>query len=201
MDAVHGGVNPSKTEEVQMAEAADRNDTRYDALARLDRATDTVRHYAWWASGWGLLPLPMVDALAQSAVQLRMLKRLSEVYGVPFSYNRGKAIVAALVGGVVPTTLSRGAMGLLVRSIPVVGPLIGMVTTPAFDFASTYAVGKVFIEHYESGGAFLELDPDRYRDAYTRYYQEGREMASKAAARQSADASAAAAGQPRPAKA
>src|SRR5215471_15296724 len=37
---------------------------------------------------------------AKQLVQFQMLRRLSEIYGVPFSENRGKSIIASLVGAV-----------------------------------------------------------------------------------------------------
>jgi hypothetical protein len=38
-----------------------------------------------------------------------------------------------------------------------------MFTTGGFASASTYAVGRVFIQHFESGGTFLDFDPDKVR--------------------------------------
>jgi hypothetical protein len=38
-----------------------------------------------------------------------------------------------------------------------------MVSSPAFASASTYAVGKVFIQHFATGGTFLDFDPDKVK--------------------------------------
>ena len=45
-----------------------------------------------------LVPIPLVDVAAVGGVQLQMLRRLSEIYGVPFSENMGKSVIASLAG-------------------------------------------------------------------------------------------------------
>ena len=44
--------------------------------------------------------------------------------------------------------------------------------------ATTYAVGKVFIEHFESGGTFLDFDPEKMRDHFQELYEEGKQLAT-----------------------
>jgi hypothetical protein len=39
--------------------------------------------------------------------------------------------------------------------------------------ASTYAVGRVFIQHFESGGTLLTFDPAKVRDYYTHQLDTG----------------------------
>jgi uncharacterized protein (DUF697 family) len=50
----------------------------------------------------------------------------------------------------------------LLRLSPALG-LLGALTLPS---ASTYALGKVFTEHFESGGTFLTFDPEKARALY-----------------------------------
>ena len=47
--------------------------------------------------------MPLVNAAAITALLVRMVKSLSELYGVPFERNRTRAIVIALMGGALPT--------------------------------------------------------------------------------------------------
>ncbi|MCI5165392.1 MAG: GTPase, partial [Candidatus Electrothrix sp. GM3_4] len=53
---------------------------------------------------------------------------------------------------------------------------------PATAEAVTYAVGKVFHQHFASGGTFLTFDPDKVREYYAQMLKEGKAMASKAKA-------------------
>ena len=53
-----------------------------------------------------------------------MLRRLSEIYGVPFSDNRGKSVIASLAGSLIPaSTATTTAMGITsaLKAIPGVG--------------------------------------------------------------------------------
>src|SRR5262249_5811843 len=69
---------------------------------RDEMAPQVVDRFSLWSGAAGLLPLPILDVAAVGGVQLVMLRRLSEIYGIPFSENRGKAIIASLAGSVLP---------------------------------------------------------------------------------------------------
>ena len=143
--------------------------------ARRSRAEEAVDSAVRWSFGFGLIPIPIIDLAAISTVQLRMLRSLCDVYGEPFSENQGKALISALLGGIVPTKLAWGPIRSLLKAIPVVGPLAGAAVMPLFASASTYAVGHTFIQHFESGGTLLDLDPAKLRDYVAKQYQEGRD--------------------------
>lgn len=84
-----------------------------------------------------------------------MLQRLSEIYGVPFSENRGESIIASLVGALISAVAATGAavgVGSLLKGLPGVGTLVGAVLMPAFSAGATYVIGKAFIWHFESAG-------------------------------------------------
>ena len=48
-------------------------------------ASKLVDRFSLWSGAAGLIPIPLVDMAAVGGVQLQMLRRLSEIYGVPFS--------------------------------------------------------------------------------------------------------------------
>ena len=62
-----------------------------------------------WSGVAGLIPIPVVDVLAVGGLQIQMLRRLSQIYDVEFSENRGKALIAALAGTMIPATSGMGA--------------------------------------------------------------------------------------------
>jgi uncharacterized protein (DUF697 family) len=140
--------------------------------------------------GAGLIPVPLVDLVVVSGVQLKMLADISKVYGVKFHENRGKALIAALLGYVLPNSLSFGTVGSLIKAIPVIGQLAGAPSMVAFCGASTYAVGKVFIHHFESGGTFLSFDPAKVREHFQQEFAAGGKIAEEFQASQSEKASA-----------
>jgi uncharacterized protein (DUF697 family) len=153
-----------------------------------EQARKLVKNYMWWSMGAGLIPVPFVDLMAVSGVQLKMLSDISKIYGVEFQENRGKALVASLAGYIVPSTLSFGAVGSLLKAIPLVGPLVGAPSMVVFCGASTYAVGKVFIQHFESGGTFLSFDPAKVKEHFQQEFAEGRKLAEDVQAEKKAEA-------------
>jgi len=130
---------------------------------RNQMASKLVDRFAIWSGVAGLIPVPVVDAVAVGGLQLQMLRRISQIYNVPFSENRGKALIAALAGAMIPATSGIGAASLL-KTVPFVGTLIGGFVMPALSAGATYAIGKAFIQHFASGGTLLDFNPPDYRE-------------------------------------
>jgi uncharacterized protein (DUF697 family) len=150
---------------------------------RRARATKLVERFSFWSGVAGLLPVPFVDLAAVGALQIQMLRQISRIYDVPFSENRGKAVVAGIAGTVIPLSTSVG-MASVVKSVPIAGTAIGGLVTPALAMGATYAIGKVFIQHFASGGTLLDFEPPNYREFITREMQSrGRRSSNDARAR------------------
>lgn len=137
---------------------------------RRSRAAKVVERFSFWSGVAGLLPIPFVDLAAVAAVQIQMLRLISRVYDVPFSENRGKALIAGLFGTVIPVSTGIG-MASVVKSIPIAGTAVGALVTPALAVAATYAIGMVFIQHFASGGTLLDFEPPNYREFIRREMQ------------------------------
>src|SRR5215813_715284 len=134
---------------------------------RDEAASKLVDRFSLWSGAAGLIPIPIVDMAAVGGVQLQMLRRLSEIFGVPFSENRGKSIIASLAGAVLPAstaTTTAVGVGSLVKSLPGFGTAIGAITMPVFSAGATWVIGKVFIQHFASGGTLLDFNPPDYRE-------------------------------------
>jgi uncharacterized protein (DUF697 family) len=114
-----------------------------------------IARYSRYAAAAGLIPLPGLGVVASGGVQLRMIAELCAHYGVPFSSQLGRSIVATLVG-----TVARARMAISLV------PVLGIVTGPGLGYTATWAIGRVFIRHFESGGTLSNfrasgLPPDR----------------------------------------
>jgi uncharacterized protein (DUF697 family) len=128
-------------------------------------ALKIVNSHMGWSTGAGLIPIPLADLAAITAVQIHLVKSLSELYDVSFKRSAVKSIIGALVGGG-SACIAAGPISSLVKVVPLVGQIAGILVEPAIAAASTYAVGKVFIQHFESGGTFLDFDPAAVREYY-----------------------------------
>lgn len=138
------------------------------------QAQQLVKTYSTWTAGAGLIPLPALDVVAIGGLQLKMISDLAEHYELPFRKDRGKALIAALLGGAMSTRLTYGAGGSLLKAIPIVGQFGGLLAMPTFAAATTYAIGQVFVQHFESGGTFLDFDPAAVREHYQREFDKAR---------------------------
>lgn len=147
-------------------------------------ALNLVNKHVVVSAGVGLIPLPLVDMVALTGVQVNMLRTVAGVYGVPFSANLVKSLVSSLIGGVLPGKAAIGA-GSLVKSIPVIGTYLGWVAMPALASALTFAIGRVFVQHFDSGGTFLTIDPQAAQAKVQQAMDEA-EAATKEAAEQAA---------------
>jgi uncharacterized protein (DUF697 family) len=147
-----------------------------------DASTEDVnrllRYHVWTAMGVGLIPFPITDLLALTGVQLNLLRKLAQVYHVPFRKDLARSIIASLAGGVIPVAASPGIVASIAKTIPVLGQTVGVVTMPMIAGATTYALGKVFIQHFASGGTFLTFDPARVKAYYAEMLQEGHAVAA-----------------------
>jgi uncharacterized protein (DUF697 family) len=147
-------VQPTTSSAAQTPDAI--NDREKDAGLLVDQ-------YSRYAAAAGLVPVPIVDMVAITGVQVSMLRALAGLYGVPFSQERGRAVVASLLGGLMPTLAGHQILATVAQRLTVVGTLFGMVSLSGFAVAATYAVGRVFTAHFESGGTLLDIDVDTAR--------------------------------------
>jgi uncharacterized protein (DUF697 family) len=132
-----------------------------------------VNGYVGWSAGASLIPIPGLDLAGIGVAQLKMLDDLAKMYGVPFSKNAAKSVIGALVGSGGSVLVAVPAASLL-KIIPFVGHLAAVFTEPALAGAATWALGKVFIMHFESGGTFLDFDPDAMRKYFEEQYAAAR---------------------------
>ena len=132
-----------------------------------------IDRHALWAAGIGLVPMPFVDMVALTALQIRMLSALARHYDVHFSENAGRAMIASLSSSVGAQAVSRGAVGSVLKSVPILGWVAGLFIMPVAAGALTYAVGRVFAQHFASGGTFLTADAEAFKKSFKDQYHRG----------------------------
>ncbi|MBF0287222.1 MAG: DUF697 domain-containing protein [SAR324 cluster bacterium] len=161
----------AKEEESTVEETADNFKTK-----ELE-GNGVIKSNVLWSMGVGLIPFPIVDILGTSAVQLRMLDQLTKLYGIEFSKNWGKSAIGSLVGGLGSNGLARVGVSAS-KMLPFFGTVVGVVASPLASGASTYAIGKIFLQHFASGGTFLDFNPEKVREHFAHLFEEGKLVAS-----------------------
>ena len=137
------------------------------------QAEEIVRGHILWAMGGGLMPFPLLDMAAVTAVQMDMLKQLSDLYEVDFSQAMGKTFVTAVTGS---TFAKLGAS--VFKAIPGVGTIVGGLSMSLLSGASTYAVGQVAIAQMETHGELADIDLDTAKTMYKEWFEKGKEYVS-----------------------
>jgi uncharacterized protein (DUF697 family) len=165
---------PKKPKEViKMAEQTNDSTARVN---RLNEAKRRVKNHALVSLGPTLIPLPLIDFVALTGIQLNLARSLAKLYEIPFRKDIGKSIIISLLGGGAAVSLSP-FLASVIKFIPIVGLAAGSISLGAFSFASTSAIGKVFLQHFESGGTFLDLDPEKVRAKYAEMFEEAKKTA------------------------
>ena len=138
---------------------------------RYELGRQLVKTYTKWTAGAALVPMPLVDMVAITGLQLKMISDLAQHYDTPFRREWVRGGLAALTSGIGSTHLAYGAGASLVKMIPVVGSFGSFLTLPALAAATTYAVGQVFLQHFESGGTLLNFDAQAMREHFEREFK------------------------------
>ena len=137
-------------------------------------ADSVVKNHVMMSMGAGLVPIPLMDIAAVTAVQMDMLKQLAWVYGVDEPVSLDKSLITTLTGSIFARL---GAS--FVKAIPIVGSIIGGLSMAIMSGASTYAVGQVFIRHFAAGGTLSDFDPMKAKDYFQDEFERGKQQAER----------------------
>lgn len=131
----------------------------------------TINNHALYAAGGGLIPIPIIDFMAVSGIQIDMLQELCVIYEVDFYKSQVKSFISALAG---TTLASLGSS--FIKAIPGLGSVLGGVSMSVLSGATTYAIGHVFATHFENGGTMEDLDIEEFKNFYNQKLEEGKKI-------------------------
>lgn len=146
---------------------------------RKARANKNVLLWSWVSVPTALIPFVVVDVAITIGIQVKMIKDLCEIYGVPFRSENARAFISALVGGGVATIASSGLKNVILKSLPHVGTTIAFLAQPALGFSTTYALGQVFVNHLENDGGLHNFDAEKMRTSFREQLEKGKELFKK----------------------
>ncbi|MCO6460091.1 MAG: DUF697 domain-containing protein [Saprospiraceae bacterium] len=146
-----------------------------DEQLLVKQADNIIKNSVVFSMGAGLIPVPVADFMAVTAVQIEMIRRLCKVYDVDFKETEGKAAIMALTSSGVARLSGR----MLAKMVPFVGSIIGGVAVSALSGAATYALGEVFKRHFSEGGTFLNFDWSSFKNFYNEKFEKGKEYSAQ----------------------
>jgi uncharacterized protein (DUF697 family) len=173
------GTDEVKSEQAQAAAAAEPDQTaKMEAKVPeipKHEIDEIIRKRVYAAMAVGMAPIPLLDLAGISAIQIEMVHALAKKYGVPFRPSLVKATVGSLLGGFLPVAFAP-AVASLSKFIPVIGWTVSGVSMSLIGGAITYALGNVFVSHFESGGVLLDFDVKKWRNTFKSKVEEGKRV-------------------------
>jgi len=150
-----------------------QDETQNFHQASTPEANNIVKNHIIASITLGLIPIPLFDLSALTATQMNMLRSLSEHYEQPFDDIGSKSLITSLIAGSLPVI---GILGLssFAKLIPGIGTLIGSASLSITAGAVTYAVGQVFIMHFEEGGTLEDFDAKQAKAYFEREFKAGK---------------------------
>ncbi len=142
------------------------------------KADQLIKKYAFRSSLTGFIPIPLIDTLGLMGVQQVMLYSLAKLYDIPYSKAKAKTRIAGLTNGLTKI-VATPRLGSALKLIPGIGTLAGGASMGVLGGASTYAVGKVFQQHFKAGGNLDDFDPDLAKETFDIEFKKGKELSRK----------------------
>lgn len=133
--------------------------------------------YALAAAGLGALPV--VDLVAVTALQAKLLHSLAVLYRQRWDSRAVSEFIGLLGVGVTTAYLSRMVSRSLTKLIPFVGQTAGVAWGAGASGATTYALGKASIYFFAQRKQGLNVDPAILRRIYADSLQTGRTILSE----------------------
>ena len=137
-----------------------------------------IRKRVYGAIGVGFIPVPLVDFLGLTALQIEMIHTLAKAHGVEFKKERVKSIISSLCGSLL-TTASVPLAASLFKSIPVIGITAGAATISIMGGSTTYALGWVFDRHFRKGGNLIDFNAEEAKTYFKEKVEEGKDLVGK----------------------
>ena len=177
-DTLENKVDGVEDQMACQAETAAEAETCERACPSEEVVDAIIRKRVYGAIGIGFVPVPLVDFLGLSALQIELIHALAQAHGVEFKKERVKSIISSLCGGLL-TTASVPLAASLLKSIPVIGFTAGAATISIMGGASTYALGWVFDRHFRKGGNLIDFNAEEAKTYFKEKVEEGKTFVGK----------------------
>jgi uncharacterized protein (DUF697 family) len=155
------------------------NEEKTDIPVKIDVATSAkiesiIKNRSLLAASMGIVPIPVFNLASVTVVQIAMVQSISRLYNIEVKKSWIKNILASILGGLVTTGGSRFvAKGLV--AVPLLGVPLAVLTAPALNGLTTYAIGYMFVRYFESDDGFLKTNFKALGGWFKDGFKEGRE--------------------------
>jgi uncharacterized protein (DUF697 family) len=133
-----------------------------------------IKNRSLLAAGMGIVPIPLFNFVSATAVQISLVQAISKQYGNEAKKSWIKNILSSVLGGALSTGGSAFLAGGLLH-IPLVGFSLSVLSAPALNGLTTYAIGYMFVRYYESEKGFVKANAEAFGNWFKDGFKQGRE--------------------------
>ena len=144
---------------------------------RAEKIDSNIKANIIQAVTMGLIPVPLLDVLALTHIQFKMLDELVKLYDIRYTKIE-RSVVRAFILGSLPVATVTGLSSVL-KVMPGVGSFIGGASVSVSAGALTYATGKVFARHFELGGTLDDFNLEKANRQFRQEFRHGKQVAQE----------------------
>ncbi len=152
-----------------------------------NKANSIVKRYMYISMATGWIPVPLADFGALVASQVKMVHSLCLHYKIPFEKEKGQSLIISMVSGGIHGAAALLGLSSFAKLIPGLGSFAGGGGSSILSGALTYAVGRMFVRHFESGGTLNDLNVDNINKDFKKEFKEGRRIVNSLKSQTKAD--------------
>jgi uncharacterized protein (DUF697 family) len=138
------------------------------------RVQELIKNRSLLAAGLGIVPIPVFNFASATVVQIALAQSITRLYNIEVKKSWIKNIIASVLGGFATTGLS-GVAAKGLSAAPLVGTPLAVLSAPALNGLTTYAVGYMFVRYFESPDGFLKTNVKAMGNWFKEGFKEGRE--------------------------
>lgn len=137
-----------------------------------NEADDIIKLHARLATAAALVPVTGLDIALVTAIQVRMVKGITEAYDVPFEEDIVKVGLSSIIGATIARLVAYGAREAF-NAFSQFGTLADNLTNAAISGFFTAATGEIYSMHFENGGTLASLDISDFIDYVSEQIRSG----------------------------
>jgi len=141
-------------------------------MTEANNIDDIIKTHVIYAMTAGAIPVPLADFVAVSAIQYDLIQKVADFHKVDYDSNKGKTLATSIAGASVSRIGSS-----IIKALPGVGTLIGIASQVIVSGATTYALGKLFDNHFANNGTLDSLNTEAVKSKYREYVEKGKDYA------------------------
>jgi uncharacterized protein (DUF697 family) len=138
------------------------------------RIEEVIKNRSLLAAGLGIVPIPVFNLASVTAVQISMVQAITRLSNIEVKKSWIRNIISSVLGGLTTTGVS-GALAGSLGIAPLIGNSLAVLSAPALNGLTTYALGYMFVRYFNSNEGFLKTNTQALRDWFKEGFAQGRE--------------------------